>query len=117
MKKSELKPHAKLMVIDTKSTDADFDRLKDDILVLAQSLNGIYEQSYVLLKPVVDDVCKHPSSISENELEHLFDHVSDIYCYNKGRKLFDKLCRTFRTIYPDSVAFYIQTNHEFYDDD
>ena len=86
-------------------------------MVLVKSLNDIYEQSYVLLKPVVDDVCKRVSLISENGLEHLFDHISDIYCYHKGRKLFDKLCRTFRAIYPDVVAFYIKTNREFYESD
>ena len=87
----------------------------DEVATLAQTLSRIYDQSYDMVKPIVENACKHPDGVSQNVLEHIFDGVSDIYCSPKGRKLFDKLCQTFKSIYPDSVSFYIKSNREMYD--
>ena len=86
----------------------------DEVATLAQTLSRIYDQSYDMVKPIVENACKHTNTISRNDLEHIFDSVSDIYCCPKGRKLFDKLCQTFKSIYPDSVSFYIKSNREMY---
>ena len=42
-----------------------------EILALAQALTGLHEQSCLMLKPIVDDCCKHPESVDgDAELAH-----------------------------------------------
>ena len=51
-----------------------------EILELARALTGLQEQSCSMLKPIVDDCCKHPESVDEKELEHVFELVLDVSC-------------------------------------
>ena len=85
-----------------------------EILALAQELNGLHEQSCSMLKPIVDDCCKHPESVDEKELEHVFDLVLDVSCCLKGKLLFNRLCKSFDQIYPDCVKDYIGFDHEMW---
>jgi len=87
--------------------------VSDDILALARSLEGIFNQSYAVVKPIVDDVCKHPESVGQDELEHLFDAVLDIMNV-RGKRLFDRLCKAFGSIYPECVSDYIRIGRECY---
>jgi len=87
----------------------------DGIDALAQSLQSLADQSYVLLKPVVDDVCSNPLTVTQNELEHIFDSVLDVAGISKkGKSLFDRLCKAFAAVYPDSVRAYIDIEREMY---
>ena len=88
-----------------------------EILALAQALNGLYEQSCTMLKPIVDDCCKHPESVDEKELEHVFDLVLDVSCCSKGKRLFNRLCKSFGQIYPDCVKDYIAFDREMWGDE
>jgi len=89
----------------------------EHILELARSLQAIYEQSYELQRPIVDDMCANVDNVSEHELGHCFDHVLDISCTDYGMKLFNKLCRAFKARYPVCVTEYIKIQKEFYGDD
>ena len=88
-----------------------------EILALAQALTGLHEQSCLMLKPIVDDCCKHPESVDEKELEHVFDLVLAVSCCPKGKRLFNRLCKSFGQIYPDCVKAYIGFYREMWGDE
>ena len=88
-----------------------------EILALAQALTGLHEQSCLMLKPIVDDCCKHPKSVDEKELGHVFDLVLDVSCCSKGKRLFNRLCKSFGQIYPDCVKAYIGFDREMWGDE
>lgn len=87
------------------------------IVELAKSLQAICRQSYELMRPIVNDACKNPQTVDEDELAHLFDQVLNIGCTDYGMRLFAKLCNAFRSRYPECVADYIKINDELYGDD
>ena len=87
------------------------------IVELAKSLQAICRQSYELMRPIVNDACKNPQTVDEDELAHLFDQVLNIGCTDYGMRLFTKLCNAFRSRYPECVADYIKSNDELYGDD
>jgi hypothetical protein len=87
------------------------------IVELAKSLHAIYRQSYELIRHIVNDACKNPQTVDEDELEHLFDQVLDMSCTDYGMRLFTKLCNAFRSRYPECVAAYIKINDELYGED
>ena len=82
--------------------------LLDDISGVADSLMALYKQSYDILQPVVDDMCLRKGTVTQDELDHCFDSVSEIACTDFGKKLFDRLCVAFKSKYPESVNFYIK---------
>ena len=71
------------------------------IVELAKSLQAICRQSYELMRPIVNDACKNPQTVDEDELAHLFDQVLNIGCTDYGMRLFTKLCNAFRSRYPE----------------
>ena len=87
------------------------------IVALAKSLQVVYRQSYELIRPIVNEACKNPQTVDEDELEHLFDQVLNISCTDYGMRLFTKLCNVFRSRYPECVAEYIKINDELYGED
>ena len=87
------------------------------IVELAKSLQAICRRSYELMRPIVNDACKNPQTVDEDELAHLFDQVLNIGCTDYGMRLFTKLCNAFRSRYPECVADYIKINDELYGDD
>jgi len=87
------------------------------IVELAKSLQAICRQSYELMRPIVNDACKNPQTVDEDELAHLFDQVLNIGCTDYGMRLFTKLSNAFRSRYPECVADYIKINDELYGDD
>ena len=100
-----------------KEKDKDFDNLVASISKMAKSLAGLYEQSCALLKPIIDDACRNPSSCGEKELGRIFDQILNVSCCRKGKRLFDRLCKCFMPIYPDVVRFYINADKEMYGDE
>ena len=93
---------------------SDYDLLVESISSLADSLMAIYRQSYDALLPIVDDICQRKESVTQNELEHCFDYLLNISCTDFGKKLFDRVCVTFKSKYPDSVEFYVKENETIY---
>ncbi len=87
-----------------------------EILELAKSLHAIHRQAYNLIRPLVNDACKNPQTVSEHELEQLFDQVLNISCTDFGMKLFKKLCDTFKSRYPECIEDYIKINDDLYGD-
>ena len=87
------------------------------ILEFARALNGLQEQSCSILRPIVDDYCKHPESVYEKELEHVFELVLDVSFCVKGKRLFNRLCKSFGRIHPDCVKDYIGFDHEMWGDE
>ena len=86
----------------------------EEIVSLARTFSMLQEQSCLALKPIVDDCCRRLDSVDQNELEHVFDSVLDISCCVNGKRLFDRLCKTFRSRYPDCVKDYIGFDHEMW---
>ena len=87
------------------------------ILAMARALVGLQEQSALALRPIVDEVCGDPESVDEKELGHVFDLVLDVSCCPKGKRLFNRLCKSFGQIYPDCVKDYIGFNREMWGDE
>ena len=54
------------------------------IVELVRSLQAVYRQSYELIRPVVNDACKNPQTVDEDELAHIFDQVLNISCTDLG---------------------------------
>lgn len=96
-----------------KQSDENFDA----IVALARELNALHKQMCDLQRPVVDDVCRRADSVSEHELGHCFDSILDCACIDAGFALFNKLCDTFRSRYPECVKDYIDIYKEIYGDD
>ena len=94
--------------------DKEYENLVADISKMAKSLAGLNEQACAMLKPIVDDACRNPSSYSEQDVERLFDQMLNVSCCRKGKHLFDRLCKRFMPIYPDVVRFYIDYDKEMY---
>ena len=93
---------------------SDYDSLVESISSLANSMMAIYRQSYDVLLPIVDDICQRKESVTQNELEHCFDYLLNISCTDFGKRLFDRVCVTFKSKYPDSVEFYVKENESLY---
>ena len=93
---------------------SDFDLLVENISSLADSLMAMYRQSYNVLRPIVDDICQRKESVTQNELDHCFDYLLNISCTDFGKRLFDRVCVTFKSKYPDSVEFYVKENESLY---
>ena len=93
---------------------SDYDLLVESISSLANSMMAIYRQSYDALLPIVDDICQRKESVTQNELDHCFDYLLNISCTDFGKKLFDRVCVTFKSKYPDSVEFYVKENESLY---
>ena len=93
---------------------SDFDLLVENISSLADSLMAMYRQSYNVLLPIVDDICQRKESVTQNELDHCFDYLLNISCTDFGKRLFDRVCVTFKSKYPDSVEFYVKENESLY---
>ena len=87
------------------------------IVELAKSLQAVCRQSFELIRPIVNDACKNPQTVDEDELAHIFDQVLNISCTDYGMRLFTKLCNAFRLRYPECVADYIKFNDELYGED
>ena len=100
-----------------KKQEKEYENLLVDISEMAKSLAGLYDQSCAILKPIVDDACRNPSSYGENEIERIFDQILNVSCCRKGKRLFDRLCKRFSQIYPDVVRFYIDSDKEMYGDE
>ena len=96
-----------------KQSDDNFDA----IVALARELNALHKQMCDLQRPVVDDVCRRADSVSEDELGHCFDSILDCACIDAGFTLFNKLCDTFLSRYPECVKVYIDIYKEIYGDD
>ena len=84
----------------------------DRIVELVQSMQFVFRQSYELQRPIVADMCANAASVSECDLERVFDRVLDISCTDEGRALFNKLCQTFKEQYPECVKDYIRIQAE-----
>ena len=95
---------------------SDFDLLVENISSLADSLMAMYRQSYNVLLPIVDDMCQRKESVTQNELDHCFDYLLNISCTDFGKRLFDRVCVTFKSKYPDSVEFYVKEDESLYGD-
>ena len=111
------KPRRREKNHDKKKSDKEFDNLVASISEMAKSLQRLYRQSYELQRPIVEDMFANPDSVTEHELELCFDQVLNISCTNFGMELFNKLCQTFKSRYPESVADYIEIQNEMYGDD
>ena len=47
----------------------------------------------------------------------LTDRVLDVSCCSKGKRLFNRLCKSFGQIYPDCVKAYIGFDREMWGDE
>ena len=93
-----------------KQSDSSFDGLFE----LVKQLHALHKQMCKMQRPVVDDVCHRVRTVSEHELGHCFDAILDCACIKDGYALFQKLCDTFRSRYPECVADYIETYEDLY---
>ena len=89
----------------------------EHIVELVKSLQGLYRQSYELQRPIVEDMCANPDTVTEHDLERCFDQVLEISCTDFGMELFNRLCQTFKSRYPESVADYMEIQNDMYGED
>ena len=122
MKTRKLKPEStqstpELAAKKSKRKSKKADSAFEHIVELVKSLQGLYRQSYDLQRPIVEDMCANPDTVTEQELERCFDQVLEISGTDFGMELFNRLCQTFKSRYPESVAAYMKIQNEVYGED
>ncbi|MBQ6695603.1 MAG: hypothetical protein IJN16_02765 [Lachnospiraceae bacterium] len=85
----------------------------DDLSKLAIQIEHINERAYIQYKPIVYDLCSRVAPISE--VEHTLDRMLDFCGYDKVLVLFKKVCKHYYEIYPEMIAYEINSYREFWD--
>ena len=92
----------------------DIDNLYEGIKPLAEQLQQLYKQAYVLYKPEVDHLIKAQIK-DENTIQHLLDGLLDFCADSQVLLLFKKLCRYYWDINPVATADYVNFYREMWD--
>lgn len=87
--------------------------LGKDFKDIAKSIRVLYAMAYDAYLPLVDDVCSRESS--ENEVEHLLDHLLDFAGEDRMLSLYKRVCRKYFYQYPVMVADHIYMWRDLYD--
>ncbi len=85
----------------------------DDLSKLAIQIEHINERAYIQYRPIAYDLCSRVAPISE--VEHTLDRMLDFCGYDKVLVLFKKICKYYYEIYPEMIAYEINSYREFWD--
>ena len=86
-----------------------------DLMELAESMQQLYEQAFMFYSPIVEELCNR-NDVSQKELEYELDGMLWFCQSDDMLSLFKRLCRKFYKQYPETVASYIMTYIELYDE-
>ncbi len=81
---------------------------------LASQFTALNRMAYDCYKPIADDYCSR--TVSENELESVFDYMVPLCGEDKMLELFKNMCRHYIDIYPESIVFYVKLYREMFGD-
>ena len=89
--------------------------LLKDIKGIVESFRSLYDMAYDVYLPLVDDLCSRESS--ENEVEHLLDHLLDFAGEERMLLLYKRVCRKYFYQYPEMVANHIYMWRDMHDEE
>lgn len=89
------------------------DNAIDAIKEMASQLKKINETAYFQYKPIVSDLCSRIAPLDEVEytLDRMFDFCGD----DAVLGLFKDVCRHYFSIYPEMIAYQVNSYREFWD--
>lgn len=85
----------------------------DDLSKLASQIEYINKTAYIQYEPIVHDLCSRVASISE--VEHTLDRMIDFCGSDEVLALFKKICKCYYEIYPEMIAYEVNSYREFWD--
>ena len=85
----------------------------DNLDKLIIQIKHINEMAYIQYKPIAYDLCSRIAPI--NEVEQVLDRMLDFCGCDEVLGLFKKICRFYYEIYPEMVAYEIDSYREFWD--
>ncbi len=86
-----------------------------ELMELVESIQQLYEQAFMFYSPTVEELCNR-NNVSQKELEYELDGMLSFCQSDNMLSLFKRLCRKFYKQYPETVASYIMTYKELYDE-
>lgn len=89
----------------------------DDVISNVKSLieqsMQIYDDALLVYEPITNDLCARKAS--EDEVEHTLDRMLDFCSDEKMLLLFKKICRKYCRIYPEMIAWEINSYRQLWD--
>ena len=89
------------------------DNVVDSIQEMALQLRKINEIAYNQYKPIASDLCSRAASLSE--VEYTLDRMLDFCGDDAVLGLFKDICRHYFDIYPEMIAYQINSYREIWD--
>ncbi len=89
------------------------DNTVDTIQEMALQLRKINEIAYNQYKPIACDLCSRIASLSE--VEYTLDRMLDFCGGDAVLELFKDICRHYFDIYPEVIAYQINSYREIWD--
>lgn len=89
--------------------------MNSEINKIADAFSEIHDAAYIQYKPIAEDLCGRIAS--ENEVEHTLDYMLSLCGDERVFKLFNRICHHYINIYPEAIAFQINTYREIFEED
>ena len=93
-----------------------YDDLYEAIKPLAEQMQQLHKQAYIVYKPEVDCIIKRRVK-DENAIQHLLDGILGFCSDSQMLLLFKQLCRYYWDINPYATADYVNFYREMWDND
>ena len=89
------------------------DNAVDTIKEMALQLKKISEIAYNQYKPIASDLCSRNAPL--DEVEHTLDRMLDFCGDDAVLGLFKNICRHYFNIYPEMIAYQVNSYREMWD--
>ena len=89
------------------------DDLTDMMKEIALQIKKINEIAYYQYKPIVSDLCSRVAPL--DEVEHTLDRMLDFCGDEAFLGLFKDVCRHYFDIYPEMIAYQVNSYREIFD--
>ena len=89
------------------------DDLTDMMKEIALQIKKINEIAYYQYKPIVSDLCGRVAPL--DEVEHTLDRMLDFCGDEAFLGLFKDVCRHYFDIYPEMIAYQVNSYREIFD--
>ncbi len=98
--------------------DIELGNTKDfhEIKALAESITRLYEQAFMIYKPIVDEICSE-RKVERKELENVLDGLVSMCMSDDMLRLFKRICRRFYDQYPEIITDYVLFYKEMYEEE
>ena len=80
---------------------------------IALQIKKLSEIAYNQYKPIVSDLCSRVASL--DEVEHTLDRMLDFCGDDAFLELFKDVCRHYFDIYPEMIAYQVNSYREIWD--